>query len=150
MTQNSKKIVESDPASYQRYKKWVASRAYNDWYATLTRRNSFFFDITVCQQPGHPQCEERERMAALRAKQQLDSPIVKAGRLAAKEESARKYRKKNRSILAIKSFAARAVAREKNLCDRHHFDQEVFRLTLQQRRDLDLALEALEPKSEQE
>ncbi|KAF8122931.1 hypothetical protein K438DRAFT_1996033 [Mycena galopus ATCC 62051] len=132
MTQNSKKIVESDPASYQRYKKWVASRAYND--RNRDARNA----------------KKRERMAALRAKQQLDSPIVKAGRLAAKEESARKYREKNRSILAIKSFAARAVAREKNLCDRHHLDQEAFRLTLQQRRDLDLALEALEPESEQE
>jgi hypothetical protein len=38
--------------------------------------------------------KKRENMAALRAKQQLDSPTVKAARLAAKEKSAREYRER--------------------------------------------------------
>ncbi|KAJ7829166.1 hypothetical protein B0H14DRAFT_2594209 [Mycena olivaceomarginata] len=50
-------------------------------------------------------------MAALRAKQQLDSPTVKVARLVAKEKSAREYRERNRGMLAVRAAHTRALAR---------------------------------------
>ncbi|KAF8214394.1 hypothetical protein K438DRAFT_1956469 [Mycena galopus ATCC 62051] len=90
-------------------------------------------------------------MAALRAKQQLNPPIVKAARLAAKEASARKYRERNRAMLATKAFVACTVAREQVSCERHHLEQQAVELAMRQRRDLDVVLEGLEPtESDQE
>ncbi|KAJ7787845.1 hypothetical protein B0H14DRAFT_2628988 [Mycena olivaceomarginata] len=86
-------IDESDPESYRRYKKWQSSRDYNA--RNRKARNA----------------KKRENMATLRAKQQLDSPTVKAARLAAKEKSAREYRERNRGILAARAAHARALAR---------------------------------------
>ncbi|KAJ7846076.1 hypothetical protein B0H14DRAFT_2584365 [Mycena olivaceomarginata] len=86
-------IDESDPESYRCYKKWQSSRDYNA--RNRKARNA----------------KKRENMAALRAKQQLDSPTVKAACLAAKEKSAREYRERNRCILAVRVAHARALAR---------------------------------------
>ncbi|KAJ7839239.1 hypothetical protein B0H14DRAFT_2588090 [Mycena olivaceomarginata] len=53
-------IDESDPESYRRYKRWQASRAYHE--RNREARNA----------------KKRERMAALRAQQKFDPPIVRA------------------------------------------------------------------------
>ncbi|KAF8210747.1 hypothetical protein K438DRAFT_2011303 [Mycena galopus ATCC 62051] len=90
-------------------------------------------------------------MAALRARQQLNPPIVKAARLAAKDDSARKYREGNRAMLATKAFIARTVVCEQLSCECQHLEQQAVELAMRQRRDLDIALEGLEPtESDQE
>ncbi|KAK6980524.1 hypothetical protein R3P38DRAFT_3235630 [Favolaschia claudopus] len=95
-------LDESDPDSVRRYKKWCASRAYNK--RNREARNA----------------KKRERMAMLRAKQKHDPPLIRAARLVAKEDSARRYREKNRELLAIKAWAARAQARRDDEVKRKH------------------------------
>ncbi|KAJ7818421.1 hypothetical protein B0H14DRAFT_3473808 [Mycena olivaceomarginata] len=91
--------------------------------------------------------KKRERMAALRAQQKFDPPIVRAARLAAKGESARKYREKNRNTLALKA----AVARSNVRWDRQLVKDAAILLCMRQRNCLDRALWDLEPtESEQE
>ncbi|KAJ7794868.1 hypothetical protein B0H14DRAFT_3496592 [Mycena olivaceomarginata] len=80
-------------------------------------------------------------MAALHAKQKLDPPTVQAARLAAKEESARKYREKNRDILALKAASARSNASWARQCTR----EDATRLAMRQRNRLDRALWDIEP-----
>jgi hypothetical protein len=97
-------------------------------------------------------------MAALRAKQKLDPPTFQAAHLAAKEESARKYREKcviyfsgwtranflnsrNRDILALKAASARSNASWARQCTR----EDATRLAMRQRNRLDRALWDLEP-----
>ncbi|KAK7048777.1 hypothetical protein R3P38DRAFT_3175022 [Favolaschia claudopus] len=84
-------VDESNPDSVRRYKRWCASRAYNE----REIRNA----------------KKRERMAALREKQKNDPLLVQAARQVAKADSARRYREKNRELLAIKAWAARTQAR---------------------------------------
>ncbi|KAJ7230901.1 hypothetical protein B0H12DRAFT_1231865 [Mycena haematopus] len=122
-TIDTNRIDESDPASYRRYKKWRASSDYND--RNREARNA----------------KKRERMAQLRAQQKLDSPIIQAARLAAKEESARRYREKNRETLACKAFIARAEAKKA----REEARDAATLLAMRQRNRLDRALWDLEP-----
>jgi heterodisulfide reductase subunit C len=97
-------------------------------------------------------------MAALRAKQKLDLPTVQAARLAAKEESARKYCEKcvicssgwtctnffnfrNRNILTLKA----AVARSNASWERQCAWEDARWLAMCQRNRLDHALWDIEP-----
>ncbi|KAJ7821557.1 hypothetical protein B0H14DRAFT_3471464 [Mycena olivaceomarginata] len=123
------RIDESDPKSYARYRRWRASRDYNE-------RNR-----------GVRNAKKRERMAALRARQKLDPPTVQAARLAAKEESARKYRERNRESLALKAAMARDNVRSQ--CETKN--AEATLLAMCQRNRLDCALWDVEPtESDQE
>ncbi|KAJ7191678.1 hypothetical protein B0H12DRAFT_1246256 [Mycena haematopus] len=117
---STNRIDESDPDSYRRYKKWRASADYND----RELRNA----------------KKRECMADLRAKQKLDPPIIQAARLAAKEDSARRYRKKNRKLLASKAVIARAESRK--ACQEAR--DAATLLAMRQRNALDRALWDLE------
>ncbi|KAJ7798673.1 hypothetical protein B0H14DRAFT_3492367 [Mycena olivaceomarginata] len=120
-------IDKSDPDSYRRYKKWRASREYNERYGNRNRETR--------------NAKKRERMAALCAKQKLDPPTVQAARLAAKEESARKYREKNRNILALKA----AVARSNVSWERQCALEDARWLAMRQGNRLDHALLDIEP-----
>ncbi|KAJ6477686.1 hypothetical protein C8R45DRAFT_1101111 [Mycena sanguinolenta] len=80
-------------------------------------------------------------MAALRAQQKLDPPIIQAARLAAKEESARKYREKNREYLALKARIARKDAKKA----RQEAQDAATLLAMRQRNRLDRALWDIEP-----
>ncbi|KAF7377214.1 hypothetical protein MSAN_00141100 [Mycena sanguinolenta] len=117
------RIDESDPDSYRRYKKWRSSRTYEARHREA--RNA----------------KKRERMAALRAKQKMDSPIVQAARLAAKEESARKYRENHRLDIAIRARLARYEAKKA----RQNAQAADTLLSMRQRNCLDRALWDIEP-----
>jgi polysaccharide pyruvyl transferase WcaK-like protein len=90
-----RRIDESDPDSYRRYKKWAASRAYNERCVpdVVWNLRSKVTHTTNSNREAR-NAKKRDRMAALRAKQKSDPPTVQAARLAAKEASARKYREK--------------------------------------------------------
>jgi hypothetical protein len=89
-----RRIDESNPESYRHYKKWLASRAYNERCVLGSNSPVNLIQQTPYRNREAHNAKKRERMAALRAKQKLDLPIVQAARLAAKEESARKYRER--------------------------------------------------------
>ncbi|KAJ7336149.1 hypothetical protein DFH08DRAFT_813393 [Mycena albidolilacea] len=122
------RIDESDPDSYRRYKQWRASKSYNA--RNRATRNE----------------KTRERMTMLRARQRLEPPTLQAARLAARQESARKYRENHRELLAAKAAASRAAAKS----SRQATSAETS-LRMQQRNRLDRALWDIEPtESEQE
>ncbi|KAF8197796.1 hypothetical protein K438DRAFT_1967356 [Mycena galopus ATCC 62051] len=115
-------IDQGDRDSLRQYRKWQASRAYND--RNRDARNA----------------KKRQAMAALRAKQKLESPIVQAARVAAKEELTRKYREKNREMLARKALAARATARQAREIADQVARQDSISLAKTQRTALNYAL----------
>ncbi|KAJ7812572.1 hypothetical protein B0H14DRAFT_2605683 [Mycena olivaceomarginata] len=122
------RIDESDPDSYRRYKQWRASKSYNAWNRETHNEKT------------------RERMTMLRARQRLEPPTLQAARLAARQESARKYRENHRELLAAKAAASRAAAKS----SRQATSAELS-LRMQQRNRLDRALWDIEPtESEQE
>ncbi|KAF8139536.1 hypothetical protein K438DRAFT_2030523 [Mycena galopus ATCC 62051] len=119
---------EMDPQFFRRYKSWLASRAYNE--RNREARNQ----------------KKRQRMAALRASQNQDLPTVQAARLAAKEESARKYCENNRELLAIKASAARKRAK----VHREMSKEDAMLLAMRERDRLAYAVRHIEPTEYQE
>ncbi|KAJ7807700.1 hypothetical protein B0H14DRAFT_2609489 [Mycena olivaceomarginata] len=109
--------------SYRRYKQWRASKSYNARNRAVRNEKT------------------RERMTMLRGRQRLEPPTLQVARLAARQESARKYRENHRELLAAKAAASRAAAR------RSHQEAASNEITLrmQQRNRLDRALWDIEP-----
>ncbi|KAF8191959.1 hypothetical protein K438DRAFT_1762532 [Mycena galopus ATCC 62051] len=126
-------IDQGDRGSLRQYRKWQASRAYND---RVLRTGS----LGVNSNRDARNAKKRQAIAALRAKQKLESPIVQAARVAAKEESTRKYREKNREMLARKALAARATARQAREIADQVARQDSISLAKTQRTALNYAL----------
>ncbi|KAJ7794515.1 hypothetical protein B0H14DRAFT_3496881 [Mycena olivaceomarginata] len=117
------RIDESDPDYYRRYKQWRASKSYNARNRAVRNEKT------------------RERMTMLRARQRLEPPTLQAARLAARQESARKYRENHRELLAAKAAASRAAARR----SRQEAASKEITLRMQQRNRLERALWDIEP-----
>jgi hypothetical protein len=85
------RIDESDPDSYRRYKQWRASKSYNAQYVTCV--HTILILIRLRNRAVRNE-KTREHMTMLWARQRLEPPTLQAARLAARQESARKYREK--------------------------------------------------------
>ncbi|KAJ7829806.1 hypothetical protein B0H14DRAFT_2593768 [Mycena olivaceomarginata] len=91
--------------------------------------------------------KKKVRMAALHARQKLDPPTVQAAHLAAKEESARKYHKRNHECLALKALMVHNNARSQH----ETINVKATLLAMRQHNCLDCALWDVQPtESDQE